>query len=179
MRQAKARAAAQGESLKTLLTRAVAAELGKLKNLKEAGVRVHLPLFGNNPEEIDRCYRAKISRERWLKMMRLAATGRERNEAPRCECLAGGMSWSRHSLHNSAKEWVSDAEQGDLAFCRVSQDGLPAPPDKPCDYSRGLALPRRRAWEVFDGLIADPRIRLLAEPQGIEPPVDRFLKARR
>jgi len=29
-------------------------------------------------------------------------------------------SWSRHSLHNSAKEWV-DAEQGDLAFCRVSQ----------------------------------------------------------
>ena len=47
MRQAKARAAAQGESLKTLLTRAVAAELGKSKNLKEARARVHLPLFGS------------------------------------------------------------------------------------------------------------------------------------
>jgi hypothetical protein len=35
--------------------------------------------------------------------------------------------------------------------------------------TREDALPRRRAWEVFDGLIADPRIRLLAEPQGIEP----------
>jgi predicted nucleic acid-binding protein len=30
-------------------------------------------------------------------------------------------------------------------------------------------LSRRRAWEVFDALIADPRIRLLAEPQGLEP----------
>jgi hypothetical protein len=31
------------------------------------------------------------------------------------------------------------------------------------------ALTRRRAWEVFDALIADPRIRMLAEPQGLEP----------
>lgn len=47
MRQAKARAAAQGESLKTLLTRAVAAELGKSKDLRGVRTRVRLPLFGN------------------------------------------------------------------------------------------------------------------------------------
>jgi hypothetical protein len=46
MRQAKARAAAQGESLKTLLTRAVAAELGKSQRLTSAGSHVQLPLFG-------------------------------------------------------------------------------------------------------------------------------------
>lgn len=41
------RAAAQGESLKTLLTRAVASELGKSRHLPETGGRVRLPLFGN------------------------------------------------------------------------------------------------------------------------------------
>jgi hypothetical protein len=46
MRQAKARAAARGESLKTLLTRAVASELGKSPQ-PDAGMRVRLPLFGN------------------------------------------------------------------------------------------------------------------------------------
>jgi toxin-antitoxin system PIN domain toxin len=76
-------------------------------------------------------------------------------------------SWSRHSLHNSAKEWV-DAEQGDLAFCRVSQMAFLRLLTNPA-ITREDALPRRRAWEVFDRLIADPRIRLLAEPQGLEP----------
>ena len=47
MRQAKARAAAQGESLKTLLTRAVATELGKSRNLREPAAHVTLPLFGS------------------------------------------------------------------------------------------------------------------------------------
>lgn len=46
MREAKARAAAQGESLKALLTRAVASELGKSRH-RETGIQVRLPLFGN------------------------------------------------------------------------------------------------------------------------------------
>jgi hypothetical protein len=48
MKQAKARAAARGESLKTLLTRAVASELGKARHPGERGSRVSLPLFGNS-----------------------------------------------------------------------------------------------------------------------------------
>ena len=62
MREAKARAAARGESLKTLLTRAVATELGRSRNLQESTTRVRLPLFGNpkrkqvdvTPEDISR-----------------------------------------------------------------------------------------------------------------------------
>jgi hypothetical protein len=46
MKQAKARAAARGESLKALLTRAVAPELGKSPNPHETRGRVRLPLVG-------------------------------------------------------------------------------------------------------------------------------------
>jgi hypothetical protein len=47
MRKAKARAAARGESLKALLTRAVASELGRSARLGDSASRVRLPLFGN------------------------------------------------------------------------------------------------------------------------------------
>jgi hypothetical protein len=43
-RKAKARAASRGESLKTLITRAVAAEIGQAAT---AGGRMTLPLFGD------------------------------------------------------------------------------------------------------------------------------------
>lgn len=45
-RRAKARAAARGESLKALLTRAVAAEVGQDRDVA-ARERVRLPLFGD------------------------------------------------------------------------------------------------------------------------------------
>ena len=59
-------------------------------------------------------------------------------------------------------------EQEDLAFCRVSQMAFLRLLTNPA-IIREDALTRRRAWEVFDALIADPRIRMLAEPQGLEP----------
>jgi hypothetical protein len=47
MRAAKARAAESGESLKSLLTRAVAAELGVAAGRRAPAARVKLPLFGS------------------------------------------------------------------------------------------------------------------------------------
>jgi hypothetical protein len=47
MKQAKARAAARGESLKALLTRALASELGHARHPREKGSRIALPLFGD------------------------------------------------------------------------------------------------------------------------------------
>ena len=47
MKQAKTIAAARGESLKTLLTRAVASEIGKPRHPRGKGKRVNLPLFGD------------------------------------------------------------------------------------------------------------------------------------
>ena len=75
--------------------------------------------------------------------------------------------WSRHSDHLTAKRWV-DAEPGDMAFCRVSQMALLRLLTNPA-ITKDDVLSRRRAWEVFESLIADPRIRLLAEPQGLDP----------
>ena len=46
LRQAKARAAQRGETLKTLLTRAVATELGHAHERSDARARVDLPLLG-------------------------------------------------------------------------------------------------------------------------------------
>ena len=53
MKQAKARAAARGESLKALLTRAVASELGVSQHRHSSGTRVRLPLFGHKGKPID------------------------------------------------------------------------------------------------------------------------------
>ncbi len=47
LRQAKARAAQRGETLKALITRAVATELGQAHDRGDARARVDLPLLGN------------------------------------------------------------------------------------------------------------------------------------
>jgi toxin-antitoxin system PIN domain toxin len=74
--------------------------------------------------------------------------------------------WSRHSQHGIAKEWM-DAEEGELAFCRVTQMAFLRLLTNPSVTQRDV-LSRRRAWEVYDKLIADPRIRFLAEPPGLD-----------
>jgi hypothetical protein len=48
MNQAKRRAAAQGESLNALFTRALACELGKAQHPQGNSSRVKLPLFGDS-----------------------------------------------------------------------------------------------------------------------------------
>jgi uncharacterized protein len=75
--------------------------------------------------------------------------------------------WSRHSEHTIAKSWI-DREPGDMVFCRVSQMALLRLLTNPA-ITKEDVLSRRRAWDVFEKLIADPRIRLLAEPQGLDP----------
>jgi len=74
--------------------------------------------------------------------------------------------WGRHSMHDAAKDWM-DEEKGDLAFCRVSQMALLRLLTNPA-ITQEDALTRRQAWEVFEKLIADPRIQLAVEPSGLE-----------
>lgn len=59
LRRAKARAAARGESLKTLLTRAVAAELDREARPRQ---RVALPLFGDDSGPVVNVTSASIAR---------------------------------------------------------------------------------------------------------------------
>ena len=74
--------------------------------------------------------------------------------------------WSRHSHHSQAKSWL-DAEEGDIAFCRVTQMALLRLLTNPGITARDI-LSRREAWAVFEKFLADPRIRMIAEPQGLD-----------
>jgi uncharacterized protein len=74
--------------------------------------------------------------------------------------------WSRHAQHAVAKSWV-DAEEGELAFCRITQMAFLRLLTNPAVTGSDV-LSRRQAWEVFEKLIVDPRICFLGEPQGLE-----------
>jgi hypothetical protein len=62
MRAAKARSAERGESLKSLLTRAVEAELQAVASRTRPAFRVALPLFGNAQQPAVRISNADLER---------------------------------------------------------------------------------------------------------------------
>jgi toxin-antitoxin system PIN domain toxin len=74
--------------------------------------------------------------------------------------------WAGHARHRLAKRWL-DEEEGDIAFCRVTQMAFLRLLTNPA-ITGSDALSRRRAWDVFEKLLGDPRIRLMGEPQGLE-----------
>lgn len=75
--------------------------------------------------------------------------------------------WARHASHGTVKAWF-DHEEGPLVFCRVTQMALLRLVTNPKVTGRD-ALTRQEAWGVVDAFLADPRIRLLAEPDGLVP----------
>ena len=74
--------------------------------------------------------------------------------------------WARHSWHTAAKDWL-EAEVGELGFCRVTQMSFLRLLTNPA-IIREDALNRRQAWDIYAKLIADPRIRLIREPDNVE-----------
>ena len=75
--------------------------------------------------------------------------------------------WARHAHHPIAKRWL-DAEEDDLAFCRVTELAfLRLTTNRAVTGSD--ALSRRQAWDALLTLQADPRIRFVAEPRGLAP----------
>lgn len=60
-----------------------------------------------------------------------------------------------------------DAEVGELGFCRVTQMSFLRLLTNPA-ITREDALNRRQAWDIYGKLIADPRIRLIREPDNVE-----------
>lgn len=73
--------------------------------------------------------------------------------------------WSRHSQHRIAKQWF-DAQDDEIAFCRVTQMAFLRLLTNPT-ITRHDALTRRQAWNLTERLMSDPRVRFLAEPQGL------------
>lgn len=75
-------------------------------------------------------------------------------------------SWARHVSHEVARGWM-DAEQDDLALCRITQMGLMRLVTNPA-VTGPDCLKRREAWDLMERLTGDPRVRLVAEPSGID-----------
>ena len=78
--------------------------------------------------------------------------------------LAGA--WARHGQHSGAKDWL-DAEADEVGFCRVTQMSFLRLLTNPA-ITREDVLTRRQAWDVYAKLVADPRIRLIREPDKLE-----------
>jgi uncharacterized protein len=75
--------------------------------------------------------------------------------------------WARHTKHGIAKRWLDDQEDG-LAFCRITEMALLRLVTHPAITGTD-ARTRRQAWDIVEQLQADPRVRLLPEPQGLVP----------
>ena len=71
-----------------------------------------------------------------------------------------------HQHHRVASTWM-DAQQETLAFCRITQMGLLRHLSNPAIMQRDIVT-RRGAWRVFEALMADDRVRILSEPEGLE-----------
>ena len=74
--------------------------------------------------------------------------------------------WARHNRHKTAKEWL-DAEAGEVGFCRVTQMSFLRLLTNPA-ITQEDAMSRRQAWDAYETLRADPRIRLFQEPDNLE-----------
>jgi toxin-antitoxin system PIN domain toxin len=75
--------------------------------------------------------------------------------------------WARHVHHPVVKRWV-DAEDDELAFCRVTEMALLRLLANPV-VTAADTLTRRQAWDVLLALQSDPRVRFLPEPRGLAP----------
>lgn len=76
-------------------------------------------------------------------------------------------SWARHRHHDLARAWL-DQEDDDLAFCRVTEMAILRLVTNPAVTGRDVVT-RKRAWELVERLMADPRVRFLHEPDGLKP----------
>ena len=75
--------------------------------------------------------------------------------------------WARHRHHKTAKRWLDD-EEDDLALCRVTEMALLRLVTNPAVMDRD-ALTRRKAWDLVERLMTDPRVAFVTEPDGLVP----------
>jgi len=76
--------------------------------------------------------------------------------------------WGHHEHHRIAQKWLSEHEDEELAFCRVTELGVLRLLTNPAVTGKDVRT-RRQAWDLLLDLQQDPRIRFLQEPQGLAP----------
>ncbi len=74
--------------------------------------------------------------------------------------------WGRHRAHPAVREWF-DAQEHDLAFCRVTQMSLLRLLTNRTIMGRDVVT-RADAWSIYDRLCGDDRVVNLDEPAQLE-----------
>ena len=76
-------------------------------------------------------------------------------------------SWGGHSKHHIVRDWL-DGQLDELAWCRVTQMAFLRLVSNPA-VAGSDSRTRREAWDSFHAFAEDPRVRFLAEPDGLLP----------
>lgn len=76
--------------------------------------------------------------------------------------------WANHEHHRIAQHWLSEHEDEELAFCRVTELGVLRLLTNAAVTGTDVRT-RRQAWDVLLELQQDPRVRFLQEPRDLAP----------
>jgi uncharacterized protein len=72
-----------------------------------------------------------------------------------------------HVHHATAMNWIEEAPDDDLAFCRVTQKGFLQLLTNP-RVMKGEPFTAAEAWRSYDTLRSNRRVRFADEPPGLE-----------
>jgi len=76
--------------------------------------------------------------------------------------------FERHFHHRAANAWFLEQEIGSCHFCRITQQGLLRLASNPRVFA-DEAVTLHGAWQLYDSLLSDERIRFAPESPGLEP----------
>ena len=74
-----------------------------------------------------------------------------------------GLAYEAHEHHASAIRWIEGLADGSLNFCRFTQMGLLRLLTHP-SVMREDVKSQQEAWEAYDSIFQDDRVRFLQEP---------------
>lgn len=77
------------------------------------------------------------------------------------------LTFSAHPYHGSALKWFDQALSRSCSFCRMTQQGFLRLASNPKAF-KSDALSLFGAWEAYDILLGDERVRFEAEPPNVE-----------
>src|SRR5438309_1439873 len=77
------------------------------------------------------------------------------------------LAFESHIHHVRAKSWFESASENGCSFCRLTQQGFLRLATNPRAFG-AEAVSLRRAWQMYDALVGDPRITFAPEPEKLE-----------
>lgn len=77
------------------------------------------------------------------------------------------LSFSSHVHHLSANAWFKSLSNESLFFCRMTQQGFLRLATN-AKVLPTTAVSLKRAWQLYDTILTDPRITFTAEPPNLE-----------